>query len=327
MRRRHLVVLLASCAFAWPPRGQAQKSSVPVIGFLSSGTPNGFQRYVAAFREGLGDSSYAEGRNLIIEYRWAEGHFDRLPALAADLVGRGVVVLFAGGGSPSGLAAKAAAGATPVVFATGSDPVSDGLVANFNRPGGNITGIALISVLLVTKQLELLQALVPDAISAGVLVNSANALQALYVQRLIDEAKGRFQRIHILSAGTAGEIDTAFLALAGLDVRALLVSADALYSAQRDQIVALAARHRVPTLYFDADFTTAGGLISYGSSIAGAYRQAGVYVGRILKGEKPGDLPVVQPTKFELTINLKTAAALGLAIPPTLLAIADVVIE
>jgi putative tryptophan/tyrosine transport system substrate-binding protein len=329
MRRRHLFVLLAGCAIARPRRGQAQQSPVPLVGFLCSGAPDGgYRSFVTAFREGLAEGGYVEGRNLAIEFRWAESRYDRLPALAADLVSRGVLVLVAAGGTVTGLAAKAATTTTPIVFTVGTDPVADGLVTSFNRPGGNITGVAIVSALLVSKQLELLRSLIPGAIVLGVLVNPALTENAQQILRSIEEVKERSeQRIQVLKATTAAEIDIAFDALARLGVRALLVTADPLFGAQRDQIVALAARHRVPTLYFDAVFVTAGGLISYGSSITGMYRQAGVYVTRILKGEKPGDLPIVQPTKFELAINLKTAAGLGLAIPPTLLALADEVIE
>ncbi len=328
MRRRDFALLLAGWALVRPRRAPAQQPAAPVIGFLSSGSADRFQPFVAAFRQGLGEHGYVEGQNVALDFRWAGDDYDRLPALAADLVSRRVAVIFAGGGSPTVLAAKAATATIPIVFILGSDPVKSGLVASVNRPGGNVTGVAFLTAELVAKQVELLRMLVPGAASIGVMVDPANGPNAAQNLQAVQDAVQRSgQRIQVLNAATPSEIDAAFASLRGLGVGALLVTGEPFFRIQRDQLVALAARQAVPALYFDRDFVAAGGLASYGADLAGVYRQAGVYVGRVLRGAKPADLPVMQPTTFELTINLKTATALGLAVPPALLARADEVIE
>ena len=326
MRRRDFAFLLAGGALAWPGPGSAQQT--PVVGFLSGGSADPLQRFVAAFRQGLAENGYVEGQNVAIEFRWAEGRYERMPALAADLVGRRVAVIFAGGGTPSLLAAVAASTTTPIVFVTGSDPVKSGLVPSRNRPGGNVTGVMLFTSELVAKQLQLLRLLVPGAALIGVMVDPANgANSAQNRQRAADAAKQSGQRIQVLNAATSDDIDAAFASLRGSGAGALLVTGEPFFELARDRIIALAARDAVPTLYFDRGFVASGGLASYGANLAGIYRQAGVHVGRVLRGAKPAELPVVQPTTVELVINLKTAAALHLAIPPELLARADEVIE
>jgi putative ABC transport system substrate-binding protein len=320
-RRRDLIALIGGAALVWPRRAPAQQPSLPVIGFLSVGSVDRFQPGVAAFRQGLGEQGYVEGQNVAIDFRWAGGDYDRLPALAVDLVSRRVAVIFAAGGSPTVFAAKAATATIPIVFILGSDPVKSGLVASLNRPGGNVTGVAFLTAELVAKQVELLRLLAPGAALIGVVVDPANGPNAAQnVQAVQDAVQLSGQRIQVLNAATAGEIDAVFASLRGLGVGAVLVTGEPFFRIQRDQLVALAARQAVPALYFDRDFVAAGGLASYGAGLAGAYHQ-------VLRGAKPADLPVMQAATFELTINLKTAKALGLAIPPALLARADEVIE
>jgi len=300
---------------------------MPVIGFLSGRSPGEAAYLVAAFRQGLGETGYVEGKNLTIEYRWAEGRYDRLPTLAAELVGRRVAVITATGGSLAGLAAKAATTAIPIVFTSGGDPVKLGLVASINRPGGNVTGVSSIFAALGAKRLELLRGLMPKATVIGLLVNP-NYPSALPEARDVQAgARTLGLQINIFNAGVESDFEPAFAAIVAQKMAGLLVGADAFLQGQRDQLVRLAARHAVPTMYVVRDFVDAGGLMSYGPSTTDAYRQVGVYTGRILKGEKPADIPVLLPTKFELVINLKTAKALGLAIPDKVLALADEVIE
>jgi len=325
MRRRELIFLLGGAATAWPLAARAQQKKVPVIGFLGSSSPGPSAPGVAAFHQGLSETGYVEGQNVAIEYRWAEGRYDRLPAFAADLVGRKVDVIFAGA-PPSALAAKNATSTIPIVFAIGADPVSTGLVASLARPGGNLTGVSFLLVELNSKRLELLSDLIPQARAIALLVNPNNPAAERVIRDVQEAARAKGVQLPILKAGTESEIDAAFASLVQLQAGALLVGSDPFFRARRDQIVALASRHAVPAIYQGREFALAGGLISYGASVF-ASRQAGTYVGKILKGAKPADLPVQQPTTFELVINLKTATALGLTVPQTFLMRADEVIE
>ena len=308
---------------------------MPVIGFLGASSPGAFAPYAAAFRQGLSETGYVEGRNLTIEYRWAEGRYDRLPELAADLVRRKVEAIVATGGTVSALAAKSATSTIPIVFTIGGDPIAGGLVASLARPGGNLTGVSIQVIELMPKRLELLSELVPQARVIALLVNpnvgSANTERIIQVMQ--EAARGKGVQLPVLKAGAAGEFESAFASLAQLHAGALVVAADSVigpdpfFGGRREQLVGLAAHHAVPTIYFAREFVAAGGLISYGITVSAVYRQGGTYVGRILNGAKPADLPVQQPTKFELVINLKTAKALGLAVPPSIFARADEVIE
>jgi putative ABC transport system substrate-binding protein len=325
MRRRVFITLLG-CAAMWPLAARAQQS-IPVIGFLHSASPGPFASAVVAFRQGLSETGYIEGQNVAIEYRWAEGQYDRLPALASDLVGRKVKVIVAMAGNGPAQAAKAATASIPIVFVSGGDPVSGGLVASFNRPGGNVTGVSWIATALVPKQLELLRRSARNPAVIGALVNPTYPDHNLQLHELQEAGATIGQQIDVVRAGTARDIDTAFASLVQQGAGALIVANDPFFLNRRDQIVALAARHTTPTMYFSREFTAAGGLLSYGASPIDAARQGGIYAGKILKGEKPADLPVIQSTKFEFVINLKTAKALGLEIPPTVLALADEVIE
>jgi len=310
----------------WPLAARAQQS-IPVIGFLHSASPGPFASAVVAFRQGLSETGYIEGQNVAIEYRWAEGQYDRLPALAADLIGRKVKVIVAMAGNGPAQAAKAATASIPIVFVSGGDPVSGGLVASFNRPGGNVTGVSWIATALVPKQLELLRRSARNPAVIGALVNPTYPDHNLQLHELQEAGATIGQQIDVVRAGTARDIDTAFASLVQQGAGALIVANDPFFLNRGDQIVALAARHTTPTMYFSREFTAAGGLLSYGASPIDAARQGGIYAGKILKGEKPADLPVIQSTKFEFVINLKTAKALGLEIPPTVLALADEVIE
>ena len=326
LRRREFITLVGGAA-AWPMTVRAQQQAMQVVGFLHSASPGPYARMVAAFREGLKDMGQVEGRNVAIEFRWAEGDADRLPSLAKELVARQVAVIAAVGGNVSALAAKAASSTIPIIFNTGGDPIKSGLVTSFNRPTGNVTGVSFFGVALGQKRFELIRALVPSATIMGILVNPEFPDTTLELNEVQTAAAASGQTLHVFSAATVPDIETAFETLVHQQIGALVVSSDPFFNSRRDQLVALSARHAVPTIYQLREFAAAGGLISYGNNFADLYRQVGVYVGRILNGEKPSDLPVVQPTKFELVINLKTAKALGLTIPDKLLVAADEVIE
>jgi putative tryptophan/tyrosine transport system substrate-binding protein len=324
MRRREFIALISGAA-VWPLLARAQQAAIPVIGFLSSTSPQPYTGYADAFRHGLAETGYVEGQNVVIEYRWAEGHYDRLPGMVSDLVGRQVAVIVATGGPPA-MAAKMV-NTIPVVFAVGYDPISAGLVASLNRPGGNRTGVSFFGVSLVAKRLELLRELVPAATVIAILLNPRNSNADELAGDAREAARSVHQRIEIVRAGSDAELDSAFEKVTELRAGALLVGADPFFNDRREQLVARVAQFRVPANYELREFASAGGLMSYGASLGDSYRQVGIYAGRILKGEKPADLPVVQPTKFELVINLKTAKELGLTVPPPLLARADEVIE
>jgi putative ABC transport system substrate-binding protein len=326
MKRRELILLLGAAA-AWPFAARAQQKAVPVIGYLNGGSRGPSNPFLAAFHEGLGDAGYVEGQNLTIEYRWAEGNYDRLPALAADLVDRKVDLIAASGGIASPLAAKSATATIPIVFSSGDDPVRNGLVVSLARPGGNLTGVSFLLVELNPKRLELLSELVPQAKAVALLVNPNSPTAERIMRDVQEAARAKGVQLHILKAGTEGEIDAAFASLVQLQAGAIVAAADPFFNNRREQIVALAARAAVPAIYQGREFAAAGGLISYGPSLTSVFRQLGTYAGKVLKGAKPADLPVQQPTKFELVINLKTAKALGLTVPPSLLARADELIE
>ncbi len=326
MRRRDLVASLAATAAAWPLTARAQQKAMPVIGYLRPGSPGPTESRLAAFHQGLSETGYVEGQNVAIETLWAEGRYDRLPALAADLVGRKVDLIVASG-VPSALAAKSATLTIPIVFHSGDDPVAAGVVASFARPGGNLTGVSMLNVELTAKRLELLAELVPQARVIALLANLNSPGTERIIRDVQEAARAKRVQLHILTASTESEIDGAFASLVQLHAGALLVGADGFLSGRREQLVALASRHAVPAIYQYREFADSGGLITYGINITSVYRQDGIYAGRILKGAKPADLPVQQPTKFELVINLKTAKALGLTVPQALLACADEVIE
>jgi putative tryptophan/tyrosine transport system substrate-binding protein len=327
VRRRQFITLVGGVA-AWPMAARAQQPAMPVVGFISGGSPDGYAPLAAAFRQGLNESGYVEGRNVMIEFRWAQNQNDRLPALAADLVARQAVVIAAGGIS-SALAAKAATPTIPIVFEAGSDPVKTGLVASLNRPGGNVTGVSNFAAVLAPKVLALLHELVPNGPTViAVLVNPTTPNLAESIANDM-EAAGRALGLQIqtLNASTRDEIDAAFAALAQLRARALVIGGDPLFTSRRVHLAMLAARYGVPAIYNAPEFPRAGGLMSYGASLTDAYRQTGVYTGKVLKGAKPADLPVEQPTRFELIVNVRAAKAIGISVPATLLARADEVIE
>jgi putative ABC transport system substrate-binding protein len=327
MRRREVIFLLGGAAAAWPLSVRAQQKAIPVIGALSAGPPGANSPFWAAFRQGLNETGFVEGQNVAIEYRWAEAQYDRLPALAAELVGRKVDVIVSTGGAPAALAAKRATSTIPIVVRVGGDVVELGLVASLARPGGNVTGVSLLVDELTPKRLELLSELVPQAGMIALLVNPNSANTERIIREWQEAARAKGGRLPILKAGSASEIDIAFATFVALHAGALVVSADPFLSSRREQLVALASRHAVPAIYAWREFAASGGLISYGSSLTDAFRLLGIYAGRILKGAKPGELPIEQPTKFELVINLKTAKALGLTIPASLLQRADEVIQ
>jgi putative ABC transport system substrate-binding protein len=327
MRRRDFIALAGGSAIAWPLTARAQQRTMPVIGFLSGRSPSDATSAVAAFRRGLGEIGYIEGKNVTIEYRWAEGRYDRLPALAADLVGRQVAVIAATGGDPTPLAAKAATAAIPIVFTIGGDPVQLGLVASFNKPGGNVTGVTFMFLEFGAKRLELLHGLVPNAAAIAMLIDPNYPLPSAEMRDVQTAARSLGLKINVLNASTESQMDAAFANMVEQRAGALLVGANIFVLVQRDRLVRLAARHSIPTIHWSREFVDSGGLMSYGANIISGYQHAGIFTGRILKGEKPVDLPVMRPTKFDLIINLKTAKALGLTVPDKLLALADEVIE
>jgi putative ABC transport system substrate-binding protein len=324
MRRRELLLLVSGAMTAGPLH--AQQKAMPVIGYLISGSPGPTAPSLAAFRQGLSAIGYVEGQNVAIEYRWAEGHYDRLPALAADLIGRKVDVITTGA-IPATRAAKNATSTIPIVFLSGTDPVGDGLVASLARPGGNLTGVSVLNVELMPKRLELVSELDPQVRMIALLVNPNNSNAEPIVADVQQAARVKGMQLHVLKAGTESELETAFASLVELQAGALVVGGDAFFTSRREQLVALASHHAVLAIYEYREFPAAGGLISYGPSLTGTWHQLGIYAGKILKGARPADLPVEQPTRFELVVNVKTAQALGLTIPPSILARADEVIE
>jgi ABC-type uncharacterized transport system substrate-binding protein len=327
MRRREFITLLGGAAAAWPLEARAQQPVMPVIGFLSSASQEPFAHLVAAFRRGLSEAGYVEGRNVVIEFRWAENQYDRLPAMATDLVRRQVTVIVASGADTPVTAAKAATKTIPIIFTAADDPVKGGLVVSLNRPGGNTTGMTLFGAELEAKRLEMLRKLGSAAAKIAVLVNPNNPNVEARLEEVRTAQQASNQQLVILNAGTQTDIDAAFATMVIQRVTALHVSADPFFNSRRSQLIALAAHHAMPAIYPFRDFAAAGGLISYGNSLPDAYFQTGIYTGRVLKGAKPADLPVLRPTKFELVINLKTARTLGIDLPADLVALADEVIE
>jgi putative ABC transport system substrate-binding protein len=329
LRRREFITLLGGAVVAWPvvarAQPRAQQPRMPVVGFLNAGTPDGYAVYVTGFLQGLNESGYVEGKNVTVDYQWARGQYDRLQVMAADLVRRKVAVIAAN--TPAAPVAKAATTEIPIVFVSTGDPVMAGIVTSFNRPGGNVTGVGLLGSELETKRLELLHQFIPGTTPIGVLVNPTNPAANLQLRGLQNAAGVIKRQINIVRASTALDIGTNFTVAAQQGAGALLVVQDPFYNSRREQLVALAARHRLPVMYPLREFAEIGGLVSYGHNLVDGYREMGAYAGRILKGEKPADLPVVQPTKFEFVINLKTVKTLGLTVPPQLLATVDAVID
>ena len=327
MRRREFITLLCGAASAWPLASRAQQRAMPLIGYVSSQSPESTASYLDAFRTGLKQSGYIEGQNVAIEYRWGRGQFDAVPALAAELAARRPAVIASTGGDPVAVAVKAAAPAIPIVFVIGGDPVEQGLVAAFNSPGGTVTGVTMLTLMLDAKRLGLLRELLPQSKTMAILINPSFAGAEARKVRIAEDARSIGLDLVILGATTDLEIDKALLELDTKVVGGLLVGGDPFFNSRRDRIVAHAARKRIPAIYEWREFVQAGGLMSYGTHLPDMYQQAGVYVGRILKGENPANLPVLRPTKFEFSINLKTAKSLGLTIPWSLLAMANEVIE
>jgi putative ABC transport system substrate-binding protein len=327
MRRRDFIGLVGSAAVTWPRTARAQRPAVPVIGYLNSGSPAPLRDQLAAFRHGLSSLDYVEGKNLVVEYRWAEDQFDLLPSLAADLVQRHVAVIVAGGGQVAALAAKAATATIPIVFLAGGDPVKGGLVTSLNRPKENITGVSLFTAALHTKRLELLHELAPGVKLVGYFVNPNSRDFGTDTNDVQAAARTFGLNVVVLNTSTSSDFEVAFAGLVRQGVGAIFFGSDPIFQNRRDQIIALASRHKIPAIYVTRAFSESGGLMSYGDNIAAAFNDVGVYVGKILRGAKPADLPVLQPTKFEFVINRKTAKALGLQIPDKFLALADEVIE
>ena len=327
MRRREFIGLLGGAAVTWPRALRGQQLAMPVVGFLSSGASGKNAHMVNAFKQGLNETGYVDGQNVSIEYRWAEGHYDQLPAMASELAARRVAAIVAVGGTVVALAAKAATSTIPVVFLIGDDPAKAGLVASFNHPAGNITGLSQLAAALGAKRVELLHELKPEAATLGVLINPSNPNAESDTKEAQAAAHVVGKKIVVVHAASEHEFESVFAQLVRSGVGALMVSNDAFFTNQREQLVALAARNVMPAIYAFREYTVAGGLISYGPSFLDMYRQVGIYAGRVLKGEQPRDLPVMQPTRFELVINLKTARALGLDAPAKVLALADEVIE
>jgi putative tryptophan/tyrosine transport system substrate-binding protein len=327
MRRREFITLGGGAVIAWPLTAHAQQPAMPVIGWLSARSPAEAASVLQAFRQGLGQVGYFEGKNITIEYRWAEGHYERLPEFAAELVRHQVAVIAATGGEPSPLAAKAATTSIPIVFTLGGDPVETGLVASLGRPGGNLTGTTIMALEMASKRLDLARQLVPNPTAIAMLINPRFPTASAEAREVQNAARSLGIPINLLNASTENEIDAAFTTAAEQKNGALIMGTDPFLLGQRDQLVRLAARHAIPTIYFLREFVEAGGLISYGPNIANGYRQTGVYTGLILNGANPADLPVVRPTQFLLYLNLNTAKTLGLQVPPLLLALADEVIE
>ena len=325
MRRRELISLLGGAAAAWPLASRAQQPAMPVVGFINGGSPEGYAPMVAAFHSGLNERGYIEGNNVLVEYRWAEGRYDRLPSLATDLVGRQVAVIAAN--TPATPVAKAATTTIPIVFVTASDPIASGFVTSLNRPGGNLTGVALLNVEIGSKRLELLHELVPKASLMGLLINPTNPNAESQTRDMHAAAQSLGLQLHVLNASNEGDLDKAFATLAEVRAGALVIGADGFFVDQSKQLAALALRNALPAIFITRDFVADGGMMSYGGGLREPFRLMGVYTGRILKGERPADLPVQQVTKVELIINFKTARTLGLTVPLTILGRADEVIE
>jgi putative ABC transport system substrate-binding protein len=326
VKRREVITLIGGAAAAWPLAARAQRPTMPLVGYLSANTSSGDARPILAFVKGLGESGYEDDRNIKIEYRWANGQYDRLPSMAADLV-RDQVTVIAALGTPAVRAAKAATATIPIAFTTIADPVQIGFVASLNRPGGNVTGVTLLAVEIGPKLLEMLHGVVPSGTIIALLVNPTNPNSQTQSKNTLEAAQRLGLELHVLNASVERDFDTVFAKLRELKASALIIGQDVYFNAECTRLAALTVHHAIPAIYPLPEFAAAGGLFSYGASRSDAWHQVGIYVGRILKGEKPAELPVVQPTKFELTINLKTAKALGLTVPPSLLASADEVIE
>jgi putative tryptophan/tyrosine transport system substrate-binding protein len=327
LKRREFITLVGGAGVAWPLAARAQQGALPVIGFLNAGSAAPFEQYIEGFRQGLSETGYVDGRDVAIDFRWAEGRYDRLPTLAADLVQRRVALIVVSGGAVSASAAKAATLTIPIIFVIGDDPVKTGLVSSLSRPGGNLTGMTLFISTLMAKRFELLHEMLPASSDIAVMVNPKNPNAEADTNEIQRAARSRGQVLRVIDASTENEIDSAFQTLVEQRIDALLLGTDPFFYSQRDRFVMLAEHRRIPTIYFVREFTRVGGLMSYGPNFVNEWRQAGQYAARIIKGAKPSELPVLQPSKFELVINLKTAKVLGLDVPPTLLATADEVIE
>jgi ABC-type uncharacterized transport system substrate-binding protein len=330
MRRRAFITLIggaAAISILWPLAARAQQPTMPVVGYLGAQSPAAFASRVTAFRQGLGETGYVEGRNVAIEFRWAEGQHDRLPALAAELVARRVAVIVAPGGPPAAIAAKSVTTTIPIVFEMGADPIAMGLVTSLNRPGGNLTGVSSLNVEVTPKRLEILHEAIPTATVVAVLLNPTSPTADSQLRNLQEAARALGLQLHVLHASSARDFDAVFATLLQLRASGLVVASDTFFATHSEQLAAIALRHAVPAIHQSRDFTLAGGLMSYGGSFVESHRQAGVYTGRVLKGDKPADLPVQQVTKVELLINLKTAKALGVTFPLSLSGRADQVIE